>query len=241
MTYCVGVKTRQGIVMGSDSRTNAGVDNVSVFCKTRRFCLPGDRWIGAVCSGHLGVTQGVFRRMDKAAQTMGAESWRSAQSMRDVADLFGRAVREEREAHSHLQGSGVDSSCNFIVAGQIGWQEPGLFLVYAEGNFIEAQDGTSFFQIGETKYGKPILDRVVDMDTPLEDAAKCALISFDSTMRSNLSVGAPVDLSLYRAGSLAEAEAWRFGEDDAYFKGLREEWSAGLRRVFADISFPPAG
>lgn len=238
MTYCAGILVDQGIVLASDSRTNAGVDNVSTFCKMRRFELPGDRWIGAVCSGHLGITQEVFAAIDEA-HAGASPAWASAPDMRAVAAMFGSALERVRESQAKLAAFGVDTSANFIVGGQIGQEPPRLFMVYSQGNFIEAQDGTVFFQIGEAKYGKPMLDRVVGRSMPLEEAAKCALVSFDATLRSNLSVGPPIDLALYRAWSLDAAKTWRFAEGDAYFEGLRASWGQGLRSAFAGLAPPP--
>lgn len=239
MTYCVGIKTTAGLAFASDSRTNAGVDQVSTFAKMRVFCEPGDRWVVSVCSGHLGVTQGALTRVERWGRAEGERSWRRAESMRELAGIWGQALREELSEHSYLKGCGVSAEASFIVGGQIGKEEPGMFLIYPEGNFIEARDGTSFFQIGETKYGKPILDRIIEPSSSLETAAKCLMVSFDSTMRSNLSVGYPIDLALYEAGSLSEAKRWRFSASDEYAQRLRQAWSEGLREVFERAPAPP--
>ena len=238
MTYCLALKLDGGIVLASDSRTNAGVDNVSVFCKMRLYESAPDRWIGTVCSGHLGITQGVWHEIDRQIQSQSPQSILCASSMHECAQAFGNALWQERDRQSRIDAMGVDTSANFLVAGQIGFEPPRLFMIYAQGNFIEAQEGTCCFQIGETKYGKPILDRVVDPQTSIEDAIKCALVSFDSTMRSNLSVGAPVDVAAYRTGSFCPAQKWRFSEQDPYFSQIRQSWSAGLRQVFANLPNP---
>lgn len=243
MTYCVGLLVDQGIVLASDSRANAGVDDVSTFCKMRRFEAPGDRWIGVVCSGHLGITQAVFAELDEQAaapmERRTQPSWRDASTMREVANLVGLALRRARADQAQVQSMGVMMASSFIGAGQIGSQPPGLFMIYDQGNFIEAQDGTRFFQIGEAKYGKPMLDRVVDAKIGLDDAAKCVLVSFDATLRSNLSVGAPIDLACYSAWTLAPAMTWRFGENDPYFESLRASWGASLRQAFLGLPAPP--
>lgn len=239
MTYCAGILVDAGLVMASDSRTNAGVDNVSTFCKMKVFEAQADRWIGIVCSGHLGITQEVFARMEQDAALATGPNWRSASNMREVAAMIGELLNQVREDQSRLLNFGVDTSANFIVGGQIGSEAPCLFMVYAQGNFIQAQEGTTFFQIGEAKYGKPMLDRVVQKGMSLEDAAKCALVSFDATLRSNLSVGAPIDLAAYSSWSLGGAKRWRFEEGDAYFEGLRSQWGQGLRSAFAGLPAPP--
>lgn len=239
MTYCVGIKTDAGLAFASDSRTNAGVDQISTFGKMRVFSRPGDRWLVSVCSGHLGITQGAANRIERWGRGEGERSWRSVETLREAAALWGAALREEVAEHAHLRLAGVSTDASFIVGGQIGAEAPGMFLIYPEGNFIEARDGTSFFQIGETKYGKPILDRMIEPGMSLATAAKCLMVSFDSTMRSNLSVGYPVDLALYEAGSLSDAKTWRFSAADPYTQEMREQWGRGLREVFERVPAPP--
>lgn len=238
MTYCVGVLVDKGVVLASDSRTNAGVDNVSVFCKMELFEGAPDRWLGAVCSGHLGITQAVLARIAADAAIGSEPNWRSAGGMREVAGMFGRALRQARDEQSHLMSSGVDTAANFILGGQMPGEPPRLFLVYAQGNFIEAQDGTRFFQIGEAKYGKPMLDRVVEAGMGLGELSKCVLLSYDATLRSNLSVGPPIDLAAYAGWSYAPARRWRFVEGDSYFESLRARWGVSLREAFAGLPPP---
>lgn len=238
MTYCCALKLNGGILLASDCRTNAGVDDVSSFPKYKAFERAGDRWIGCVWSGHLGITQAVIHDLAHACEQAepGTPSLMNAASMWDVASLFGQALRGARMRDSYLYDAGVDTGANFLVAGQIGSEPCRLFLIYSEGNFIEVSEDAPYFQIGETKYGKPILDQVIHPNLSLDDAIKCALVSFDSTMRSNLSVGLPIDMMVYPAGSLKAAALWRFGaEQDPYYQLLRDRWGHGLREVFAGL------
>jgi len=232
MTYCVAAAISSGIVFASDTRTNAGVDYISTFSKMTVFEAVGERVVVMLSSGNLGVTQSVVSLL-KLRQ---ADGVLAARSMYDVAVLIGETLREvmQRDGAS-LQARNIDAGCNFIVGGQIAGEAPRLFHVYPEGNFIEASVDTNYFQIGETKYGKPIIDRVVKYDVPMKDAAKCLLVSFDSTMRSNLSVGLPIDLLGYEKDSLRVTLRRRFLENDPYFREISQFWSAGLRRVFQEV------
>jgi putative proteasome-type protease len=237
MTYCVGILLRDGLVLAADSRTNAGVDNFATFCKMSVFERPGDRVIILLSSGNLAGTQAVIsllkQRMDVPD---GAPNLWTARTMFDVAMLVSDAVRdvEQRDA-PFLQAGAVSFNASFIVAGQISPEPPRLFRTYAEGNFIEAGEDTPFLQTGEAKYGKPIIDRVLTPDTSLADATKCVLVSFDSTMRSNLSVGMPIDLICYERDSLRILRRRRFPEGDAYFTSLSQAWSDGVRQVFREL------
>ena len=232
MTYCVAAAIASGIVFASDTRTNAGVDYISTFSKMTVFEAPGERVVVMLASGNLGVTQSVVSLL----RLRQADGVLAAKSMYDVAVLVGDTLREvmQRDGAS-LQARNIDAGCNFIVGGQIAGEAPRLFHVYPEGNFIEASVDTNYFQIGETKYGKPIIDRVVKYDVPMKDAAKCLLVSFDSTMRSNLSVGLPIDLLGYEKDSLRVTLKRRFLENDPYFREISQFWSAGLRRVFQEV------
>ncbi|HTH93715.1 MAG TPA: proteasome-type protease [Rhodocyclaceae bacterium] len=237
MTYCAATMTDAGIVFASDSRTNAGIDNVSTFKKMRVFESPGERVIVTLCSGNLAVTQATLNQLDQnLRRTDGTPSIMNAPTMFDVAYMVGEALRQvrERDAPFLLQNN-VDSSANFIIGGQIAGEAPRLFLVYSEGNFIEAMTETPYFQIGEVKYGKPILDRVIKSDTDMDDAIKCVLVSFDSTMKSNLSVGMPIDLLCYDRDSFCVNKTRRFDERDSYMSNLREQWGEGLRQVFLKL------
>lgn len=252
MTYCVGVLLNDGIVLASDSRTHAGVDNFASFCKMTVFERPGDRVIILLSSGNLAGTQAVVsvlrQRGDSGAAPPAAGAadapsaadapahiW-SARTMFDVAVLVSDATREiERRDGVHLQKSSVRFDASFIIGGQIKGEPMRLFRTFAEGNFIEAHQETPFFQTGEAKYGKPIIDRVITPKTSLPDATKCVLVSFDSTMRSNLSVGMPIDLVCYEKDSLAVKLRRRLDQDDPYFKALSKEWREGVRTVFKHL------
>ena len=240
MTYCVALKLDAGMVFASDSRTNAGVDQISSFKKMRCFANDGDRTIVILSSGNLSITQSAVNLLEQRGRHPDRRHhlW-NAESMFDIAQLLGECLREVRERDGvFLKQSNVDASANFIVGGQIQDERMRLFLVYTEGNFIEASDETPFFQIGETKYGKPIIDRVIRADTPLIEAVKCVLVSFDSTMRSNLSVGLPLDLACYKQSSLHLDLLQHITEEDPYFSQISRRWSDGLRGVFASLPNP---
>jgi putative proteasome-type protease len=237
MTYCVGVLLKGGIVMASDSRTNAGIDNIATFCKMSVFERPGDRVIVLLSSGSLAGTQAVISVLRQRGEASdGTPSIWTAQTLFDVAIVVADAVREiERRDAKHLQGSGSPFNASFIIGGQIKGKPPRLFRTFAEGNFIEAGPDTPFFQTGEAKYGKPIIDRVIEPSLGLADAMKCVLVSFDSTMRSNLSVGMPIDLVCYETDSLKINLRRRFEPGDAYFTALSNQWSLGVRGVFREL------
>jgi putative proteasome-type protease len=239
MTYCVAMALDEGLLFASDSRTNAGVDHVSTFSKMTVFESRGERVLVLLNSGNLATTQAVVSRLRKAIGT-DQPNLMSAASLFDCATLVGEAVRgaiSHQTAHQ-LEQSAVDFSCSFLVGGQIAGESPRLFQVYPEGNFIEATEDTAFFQIGESKYGKPIIDRVIRPATTLDEAMKCALVSFDSTMRSNLSVGLPLDVALIRRDALKVGFRHRVDSDDAYFASIRQGWSQGLKRVFNELPGP---
>jgi putative proteasome-type protease len=239
MTYCVALKLNAGMVFAADSRTNAGVDQISCFKKMRSFVKPGDRAIVIMSSGNLSITQNAVNLLEQRALVAENRSLWNVDSLFEVAQLLGEALREVRKQDGvFLQQNNVDASANFILGGQIHDERMRLFLIYAEGNFIEAGDETPFFQIGETKYGKPIIDRVIRPGTPLIDAVKCLLVSFDSTMRSNLSVGLPIDLACYYASSLNLEMVQHITQDDPYFSQISHRWSEGLRGVFASLPNP---
>jgi len=224
----------QGMIFASDSRTNAGMDNIAKFCKMTVFERPGDRVIVLLSSGNLAGTQAVIGVLNSrcAAGDPTANLW-SARTMFDIAMLVADAMRDiERRDGEYLQESEIGFNASFIVGGQVSGEPLRLFRIYAEGNFIEAGADTPYFQTGETKYGKPIIDRVIRRSTPLADATKCVLVSFDSTMRSNLSVGMPIDLICYERDSLEVQKRRRFDHGDPYFTALSHEWGEGTREVF---------
>ena len=236
MTYCVATMINAGIVFASDSRTNAGVDNVATFSKMKRFELPGERVIVTMNSGNLAVSQAVVNYLEQCIRRNDGMHLMNVQSMYEVAELIGNAIREIRHRDGpFLMEHHIDGSVNFIVGGQIVGEEQRLFMVYSEGNFIEATPETSYFQIGEVKYGKPIIDRVIRAETSLDDVIKCLLVSFDSTMHSNLSVGMPIDMLCYERGSLNANQVYRFAEQDPYVMALRQSWSDGVRAAFAQL------
>jgi putative proteasome-type protease len=230
-------------VLASDSRTHAGVDNFATFCKMTVFERPGDRVIVLLSSGNLAGTQAVISVLKQRgeAQDESVPSVWNARTMFDVAVLVSDAVRDiERRDAKHLESSASPFNASFIIGGQIKGEPIRLFRTFAEGNFIEAGADTPFFQTGEAKYGKPIIDRVITPSTNLSDAMKCVLVSFDSTMRSNLSVGMPIDLVCYERDSLKLGVRHRFKKGDAYFSTLSEEWSEGVRAVFRRLPPVPA-
>jgi len=237
VTYCVGVLLRDGIVLASDSRTNAGVDNVATFCKMTVFEHVGDRVIVLLSSGNLAGTQAVIGVLKQRSDVVdGPPNLRTARTMFDVAMLVSDAVRDiERRDGPFLENGPIAFNASFILGGQLQGEAPRLFRIYAEGNFIEAGDDTPFLQTGEAKYGKPIIDRVLAPTTTLADATKCVLVSFDSTMRSNLSVGMPIDLVCYVRDSFALPMRRRFEPGDSYFAALSASWSGGVRKVFREL------
>lgn len=236
MTYCVGVMLDDGLVFASDSRTHAGVDDYASFCKLSVFERAGDRVIVLLSSGGLAGTQAVISLLRQRGMHEDQPCLWNAESMFDAAMLISDAMRDvNRRDGEYMNKSKVAFNASFILGGQIGKEEPRLFRIYAEGNFIEASEQTPFLQTGETKYGKPILDWVLTETTSLNDAAKCVLVSFDSTMRSNLSVGMPIDLICYRRDSLSVQMRRRFHPGDSYFAVLSAKWSAGTREVFARL------
>lgn len=246
MTYCVGVLLKDGIVLGSDSRTHAGVDNFATFCKMTVFERPGERVLVLLSSGSLAGTQAVISVLTQNAAAAakdqvrdGPPSLLTARTMFDVARVVSDAMRAiEQRDKAHLEKSDLSFNASFILGGQISGEPMRLFRIYAEGNFIEAGADTPFLQTGETKYGKPILDRVIDRSTSLSDAAKCVLVSFDSTMRSNLSVGMPIDLLCYERDALAIRKRMRFEQGDATFDALSKKWSEGVRAAFKELPDP---
>ncbi|MFM2400370.1 MAG: hypothetical protein RL341_2527 [Pseudomonadota bacterium] len=238
MTYCVAMRLNAGLVFLSDSRTNAGVDHVSTHRKMTVFERGNERLIVLMTAGNLAISQAVRTKLSRIKRDDGMTIW-TATNMFQVAQLLGDAIRSvhERDAGA-LEAFKVDFNASFILGGQIRGEVPRLFQVYAAGNFIEAADECPYFQIGEAKYGKPIVDRIINPRTPLDEAAKCALISMDSTLRSNISVGLPLDLLVYEADRLAVTHFSRIDENNAYYRMIRSTWGARLKQVFNDIPDP---
>jgi putative proteasome-type protease len=241
MTYCVGLRLNKGPVFMSDTRTNAGVDNISVFKKMFTWEVPGDRMITIMTAGNLATTQAVISILDehtKAAEDRNP-SILEAPSMFQVATLIGKTLRDVI-ASATQTGQTAESTFNatIIVGGQIAGGEARLFLVYPEGNFVEASTDTPFFQIGETKYGRPILVRAYDPDMSMEEAVKLLLVSFDSTIKANLSVDLPLDLLIYHNESLKKGVEKRFEKHDAYYEMVSSGWGEALKRAFKSLDNP---
>ncbi len=242
MTYCVGIRLNAGLVFLSDSRTNAGLDAISTFRKMMIYEQPGERFMALLSAGNLSISQSV-RELLQVEQIPGADGepitiW-NATSMFDAARVLGSTVRRVYQQDGPaLKAAGVDFNASMIFGGQIKGEAMRLFLVYSAGNFIEATRETCFFQVGESKYGKPILDRVLTPATQLDEAAKCALVSMDSTLKSNLSVGLPLDLLVYREGSFSSHEHVCIDEHNPYFRMIHDTWGQRLREVFEGIDDP---
>ncbi len=238
MTYAVAMRLDRGLVFAADTRTNAGVDNIAQYRKLHFWRQPGDRVIVLLSAGNLAVTQSVVSNLNEqlaATEATGATLF-TVPSMFRAARLVGDAVRDVRRIDGDaLEMTKAGFSASFILGGQIGTERPRLYQIYSEGNFIEATDDTPFLQIGEHKYGKPILDRVARADMRLGEAAKLMLLSFDSTLRSNLSVGMPIDILVYERDSLDVRRSTRIEQDDEYFRQLSAAWSDALRGAFAKI------
>ncbi|MDD5391225.1 MAG: proteasome-type protease [Gallionellaceae bacterium] len=235
MTYCVGMLMEAGLVFLSDTRTNAGVDQINTFRKMSVFEQAGERVLVLLSAGNLAITQAVVSLLYER-QAKEGESLLKAADMFEAARHVGDCVREvhRRDAES-LQAFSIDFNASFLLGGQIQGEAPRLFNIYAAGNFVESSADTPYFQIGESKYGKPILDRVFTWASPLEEAAKCALISMDSTLKSNLSVGMPLDLLCYPRDSFSGEKRLRIGADDPYFKTLHEAWGERIKQAFSEL------
>lgn len=228
------------MLFASDSRTNAGVDHIATFSKMKIFEKKDDRVMVLLASGNLSITQSVVNILDRhRLAESGQDTLWTVNSMYEATVLVGDALREvQRRDGPYLMQGNVDFSATLIFGGQIRGEQPRLFNIYAQGNFIEATPDTLYFQVGESKYGKPVLDRVVTMATPVAEAAKCVLISFDSTVRSNISVGLPIEMLWYPKDSLRVGVHRRITEGDPYFTMLRQGWGGGLRRVFGELPNP---
>lgn len=241
MTYCLGIRVDDGLVFAADSRTNAGIDSVSSFRKVFTLEQPSDRVIIVLTAGNLAITQEVVTMLDRGLATDDeTRNIALAPSMFDAVRIIGGLVRVvfDRDA-DYFRAHGSQFSASFIVGGQIAGERHRLYMVYSAGNFIESSEDTPYFQLGETKYGKPILERVLTPAMSLSDVAKCALVSFDSTIKANLSVGPPIHMVAYRAETFRIATQQRVPEDDPYFNELCRHWGEGLRRVFAEAPDPP--
>lgn len=242
MTYCIGIRLDAGLVFLSDSRTNAGLDQISTFRKMMIYERPGDRFMVMLSAGNLSISQSVREILQVEKLDNGDQEpltiW-NAPSMFDATRVLGSAVRRVYDQDGpSLKASGIDFNASMIFGGQIRGEAMRMFLVYSAGNFIEATRETLFFQIGESKYGKPILDRVLVPSTSLDEAAKCALVSMDSTLKSNLSVGLPLDLMVYRNNALHSNQHVCIDEHNPYFRMIRTTWGQRLKDVFEGIDEP---
>ncbi|WP_029684287.1 proteasome-type protease [Tatumella saanichensis] len=232
MTYCVAMRLSSGMVFVSDSRTNAGVDHISTFRKLHVFQVDNERTLVLQSAGNLATTQSVLSLLKRAMQQGGETAGiLKAASMYEIALLIGETLREV------IKRDGEEFSGTLLLGGQIRGEAPRLFQIYSQGNFIEAGVDTPYFQIGESKYGKPIIDRVLRYETPLDQAMQCALISMDSTLASNISVGLPLDVMIYRSDSFSDAEQYHLTDTHPYFSQIRQLWSKGLLSVFSRL--PP--
>lgn len=236
MTYCVAMRLSSGLVFVSDSRTNAGVDHISTFRKLHIFHQSDERMLVIQSAGNLATTQSILSLLHRRCLDPDRPNMLNAESMYDAASLLGETVREviARDSGAN-QGGMTDFSCNLLLGGQIMGEGMRLFHVYPQGNFIEATHDTPYFQVGESKYGKPIIDRVLTYDTALDQAMQCALISMDSTLRSNLSVGLPLDVMIYPKDSFSKRQQHRITEDHPYFQMIRKGWGEGLLSIFAQL------
>jgi putative proteasome-type protease len=243
MTYCIGIRLNAGMVFLSDSRTNAGMDQISTYRKMMVYEKAGDRFMVMLSAGNLSVSQSVrellqLEKLDRGPQQEPLTIW-NAPSMFDAVRVLGATVRRVYDQDGpSLKAAGVDFNASMIFGGQIGGEAMRMFLVYSAGNFIEATRETCFFQVGESKYGKPILDRVLTPTTPLDQAAKCALVSMDSTLKSNLSAGLPLDLLVYREGQFGSDRVVCIDEQNPYFSMIHSTWGQRLRDVFDGIDDP---
>jgi putative proteasome-type protease len=243
MTYCCGILVRDGLVMFADTRTNAGVDNISTFRKLHVYKQPGHRIMATASAGNLSITQSVVSMLREGWEnpaTGELETLMTAPTMFQAAQLVGRTIRRIfSEEGAALAASDVKFDVSFLLGGQIRGERPRLFMLYAAGNFIECTTDTPYLQIGEHKYGKPVLDRAITYGSDLYDALKIGLVSVDSTMRSNLSVGLPLDVVIVRTDDCDAELTYRIEPGEPYFHDLRERWSAALRAAHANIPRPP--
>jgi putative proteasome-type protease len=240
MTYCVGLCLKDGLVMLSDTRTNAGVDNISTFSKMHIYEIPSERFVVAMTAGNLGVSQAIVNMLHEGFDTGDrVENIYTVPSMFRAAQLAGEAVRRVyRTDGPTLEAQQIKFDVSLLLGGQLKGRGMRLFQIYAAGNFIEATPDTPFLQIGETKYGKPILDRVLQYDTDPRDGVKLVMVSMDSTVRSNLSVGLPLDLMVYRRDVMKAEIRRRITDQDPYFRMIHEGWSDALRNAYRAMPRP---
>ena len=236
MTYCIAASIDEGLVLVSDSRTNAGIDNVSTHGKMHAFDTTSDRKIVLLCAGNLATTQAVLEQLHRDKIKNATVNFNTVESLFEAAEYLGHVSVEKQKQHTNSQGqSAFNPAASFILAGQIGTDPHGAYMVYSEGNSITSSANTPFLQIGESKYGKPILDRFLKLNSSIDEAARCCLVSMDSTIRSNASVGAPIEMLIYRKNSFSLEEYYCFDDDDDYMLQLRRSWEAKLREAMAAL------
>lgn len=234
MTYCVAITLKEGLVFCSDSRTNAGVDQVSTYSKMRTFGVDGARQFVLLTAGNLATTQSVVAQIERDIRERANQSLMTVRDMVEAADYLGRISLSQQVKNT---GGGLTFEASFVLGGQIGMEDPMIVLIYPQGNYITTSEDTPFLQIGESKYGKPILDRIITPSTSLETAAVCALVSMDSTMRSNITVGPPIELLVYRRDSLHLEPRTRLTEDSPYLRELKKSWDDLIKQAFRQL--PP--
>ena len=243
MTYCCGILVKEGLVMIADTRTNAGLDNVSTFRKLHVFSKPGERIMAVASAGNLAISQSVLSTLSEGVEnpeTGELETLMNAPTLFQAAQRIGRTIRNVQTAEGKaLEAAEVDHEVAFLFGGQIKGGRLQLFMIYSAGNFIECTTDTPYLQIGEHKYGKPVLDRAISFDTDLYDGLKIGLISMDSTMRSNLGVGLPIDILVVRRDTCNAEVNYRIEPGEPYFQDLRERWSGALRAAHIAIPRPP--
>jgi putative proteasome-type protease len=236
MTYCLGIITCYGLVMATDSRTNAGVDHISTYQKLFDFSVPGERVLLLSSAGNLSITQAIVNALHQDLNREEIETLHTLPTLFELAHYIGNKMRQiQTQERPWLEKDRIDFQCTLLLGGQVRGEAPGLYMIYSQGNFIQAMSETPFLQIGETKYGKPILDRTLSFEMPLEDAAKCALLSIDSTMKSNISVGPPIDLVLYEIESFCIRHRLRLRAGDPYLAKIRKLWEISLRQAFEQM------
>lgn len=237
MTYCVAIALKAGIVFVSDSRTNAGVDNVSTYSKMYSFGIPGNRQFVLMGSGNLATTQGVISQIKRDIKQGADETLLNVENISDAAEYIGNISRAQQEKMTTSNNGNSSFESNFIIGGQISGHKTACYMIYPQGNYITTSNDTPYLQIGESSYGKPILDRIIKPSSSLETAAMCALVSMDSTMRSNLTVGPPIEVTIYETESFQPGRYYRFDEDSEYLREMKRKWDKLLKDAFKKL--PP--
>jgi len=234
MTYCLAISVNKGLVLASDSRTNAGVDYVTTYSKMQVFVWPDERVCVLLSSGNLATTQAVINTIrDDLEEPKAAFNLRHGRHLHEVANYIGKISQWEQQRHADAMiKSNISAEASFLLGGQIAGQASEIFMIYPQGNYVSASPETPYLQIGENKYGKPILDRIITPSTSLEDAARCALVSLDSTIRSNISVGPPVELAIHKIDAIVEPYYSKLTLNSPMYKSLQKQWNEGLRRAF---------